>query len=98
MAEEMDTEGVSVEVVDPRTLVPIDEKTIKASVRETGRVVIVDEACLTCGAAAEAAIRVRRAGEGKTWASWIRLMRHVGMLQYPSAQSPSYNRGCCRPL
>ena len=48
-------EGVSVEVVDPRTLVPLDGETIRASVRKTGRLVIVDEAPATCSAASEIA-------------------------------------------
>ena len=52
-AEELESQGVSVEVVDPRTLVPMDAATIRGSVQKTGRVVIVDEACLTCSAAAE---------------------------------------------
>jgi len=52
-AEVMQGEGVSVEVVDPRTLVPMDKGTIRSSVQKTGRVVIVDEACITCSAAAE---------------------------------------------
>ena len=52
-AEELQAQGVSVEVVDPRTLVPMDAGTIRASVQKTGRVVIVDEACLTGSAAAE---------------------------------------------
>ena len=41
------------EVIDPRTLVPLDKETIIKSVRKTGRLVVVDEACQTCGAAAE---------------------------------------------
>ena len=45
----------AVEVVDPRTLAPLDKGTLRASVQKTGRVVIVDEACLTGGAAAEIA-------------------------------------------
>lgn len=52
-AEELAGEGVSVEVIDPRTLVPFDAETVRASVRKTGRLVVVDEACQTCGAAAE---------------------------------------------
>jgi acetoin:2,6-dichlorophenolindophenol oxidoreductase subunit beta len=52
-AEEMAREGVSLEVIDPRTLVPLDRAAIKASVAKTGRLVVVDEACATCGAAAE---------------------------------------------
>ena len=52
-AEELEGEGISVEVVDPRTLVPMDKGAVRASVQKTGRVVIVDEACMTCSAAAE---------------------------------------------
>ena len=52
-AEELAGKGVSVEVVDPLTIVPIDKETIRASVRKTGRVVIVDEGPVTCGAASE---------------------------------------------
>jgi pyruvate dehydrogenase E1 component beta subunit len=54
-ADELAHTGISVEVVDPRTLVPMDRSTLRASVQKTGRVVIVDEACLTCSAAAEIA-------------------------------------------
>jgi pyruvate/2-oxoglutarate/acetoin dehydrogenase E1 component len=52
-AAEMAKEGVSLEVIDPRTLVPLDRAAIRASVAKTGRLVVVDEACSTCGAAAE---------------------------------------------
>lgn len=52
-ADEMVKQGVSLEVIDPRTLVPLDKETIRNSVAKTGRLVVVDEACQTCGAAAE---------------------------------------------
>lgn len=55
VAEELEGEGVSVEVVDPRTLVPLDRKTILDSVRKTGRVVVCDNARITCSAASEIA-------------------------------------------
>jgi len=48
-AEALEAEGVSVEVIDPRTLVPLDTETIVESVRKTGRILAVDEAYLTCG-------------------------------------------------
>lgn len=48
-AEALAVEGLSVEVVDPRTLVPLDGETIVGSVRKTGRLLVVDEAYLTCG-------------------------------------------------
>ena len=53
VADEMRREGVSLEVIDPRSLVPLDRAAIRASVAKTGRLVVVDEACATCGAAAE---------------------------------------------
>ena len=53
VAEEMEREGISLEIIDPRTLAPLDKSTMKASVAKTGRLLVVDEACLTCGAAAE---------------------------------------------
>jgi pyruvate dehydrogenase E1 component beta subunit len=52
-AAELAGEGISAEVMDPRTLVPLDATGIVASVRKTGRLVVVDEARHTCGAAAE---------------------------------------------
>ena len=57
-AEELDREGISVEVVDPRTLVPMDAETIRKSVRKTGRVLIADEATPTASAASEIAALV----------------------------------------
>jgi len=48
-------EGIEVEVIDPRTLVPLDRAAIVASVRKTGRLVVVSEDVLTCGVASEIA-------------------------------------------
>jgi len=47
--------GVDVEVIDPRTLVPLDEQALIESARKTGRVVIVDEARDCCSAASQIA-------------------------------------------
>jgi pyruvate dehydrogenase E1 component beta subunit len=54
-AATLEEEGVSVEVVDPRTLVPLDEDTILNSVAKTHKVLVVDEGHLRCGAASEIA-------------------------------------------
>ncbi len=54
-AENLAKEGVSVEVVDPRTLVPLDRETIIKSAKKTGRVLIVHEACQTGGFGGEIA-------------------------------------------
>lgn len=50
-ADALAHEGIEVEVVDPRTVMPLDEETIIASVRRTGRLVVVDEARDVCSAA-----------------------------------------------
>jgi pyruvate dehydrogenase E1 component beta subunit len=52
-ADALAKEGVSVEVVDPRTLMPYDGDTILASVRKTGRLLVVDEGFRHCGFASE---------------------------------------------
>lgn len=52
-AEILKKTGLSVEVVDPRTLVPLDRKTIVESVKKTGHLVIVSEDCRTTGVTAE---------------------------------------------
>jgi pyruvate/2-oxoglutarate/acetoin dehydrogenase E1 component len=51
----LEKEGISVEVVDPRTLTPLDKGTIIKSVKKTGRIVIVSEDCKTAGVSAEIA-------------------------------------------
>lgn len=57
-AQRLAAEGIEVEVVDLRTLVPFDEETVLASVHKTGRVLIVHEANRTCGFGAEVAARI----------------------------------------
>jgi 2-oxoisovalerate dehydrogenase E1 component len=61
-AAELEKDGISVEVIDPRTLVPLDEEAILASVRKTHRLVIAHEAVKRCGFGAElAAVVVEKA-------------------------------------
>jgi pyruvate/2-oxoglutarate/acetoin dehydrogenase E1 component len=57
-ADLLDQEGLSVEVVDPRTLVPLDRETLAASARKTGRVLVVDEGHRSYGASAELAAAI----------------------------------------
>jgi pyruvate/2-oxoglutarate/acetoin dehydrogenase E1 component len=57
-AETLAGQGVSVEVVDPRTLVPLDLETIRASVRKTGRLIVVDESAPVCSMASEIAANI----------------------------------------
>ncbi|MBC7517507.1 MAG: alpha-ketoacid dehydrogenase subunit beta [Microbacteriaceae bacterium] len=52
-AADLEAEGISVEIIDPRTLVPLDRNAILRSVAKTGRLVVAEPAHRTCGAAAE---------------------------------------------
>ncbi|HZK60839.1 MAG TPA: alpha-ketoacid dehydrogenase subunit beta [Anaerovoracaceae bacterium] len=52
-AEELAKEGISVEVIDLRTIVPMDRETIIESVKKTGRLLVIDEAYEKCGIGAE---------------------------------------------
>jgi len=49
VAEQLEAEGISVEVIDPRTVSPLDVDTILNSVHKTGRLLVVDEAPAPCG-------------------------------------------------
>jgi len=61
-AAELEKEGISCEVIDPRTLVPFDETTLLNSVAKTGRLVIVDEGTLTGGWSSDVAAIVAEKG------------------------------------
>jgi len=85
-AETLDKGGISVEIVDPRCLVPLDAETIRRSVRKTGRLVIADEGGPTAGFSAEiAAVATEDA------ATFVRLkapVKRVCALQVPIPYSP----------
>jgi pyruvate dehydrogenase E1 component beta subunit len=53
VAERMNSEGISVEVLDLRTLIPLDREAIIKSVNKTGRLVTVEEGCITGGVGSE---------------------------------------------
>jgi len=57
-AEQLIREGIIAEVVDPRTLSPLDTKAIVKSVKKTGRLIVVSEDCKTAGVSAEIAAAV----------------------------------------
>ncbi|MEZ6061375.1 MAG: dehydrogenase E1 component subunit alpha/beta [Planctomycetaceae bacterium] len=61
-AEQLATHGISVEVIDPRTISPLDTETILKSVSKTGRLLIVDEAFAPCSIGAEIAARIADEG------------------------------------
>jgi acetoin:2,6-dichlorophenolindophenol oxidoreductase subunit beta len=54
-AKKLEAAGIEAEVIDPRTLVPLDEEALVAAARKTGRVVVVDEARDRCSAASHIA-------------------------------------------
>jgi pyruvate/2-oxoglutarate/acetoin dehydrogenase E1 component len=85
-AEELAREGISVEVVDPRTLVPLDRATIRESVRKTGRLVIADEAGPTCGFSAEVAAIATE--DAATFARLKAPVKRVCALPVPIPYSP----------
>ena len=57
-AEELEKQGVSVEVIDPRTIRPLDIETIVNSVKKTNRVVVAEESHPFCGVAAEISAQI----------------------------------------
>lgn len=57
-AEILAKDGIEIEIIDPRTLRPLDVETIAESVRKTGKLLIVHEAVKTCGFGAEVAARI----------------------------------------
>jgi acetoin:2,6-dichlorophenolindophenol oxidoreductase subunit beta len=85
-AETLAKEGISAEVVDPRTLVPMDADTIRASVQKTRHVVIADEAGPTAGASAEIAALVTE--DRATFARLLASPKRVCALQVPIPYSP----------
>jgi len=74
-------EGIEIEVVDLRTLVPLDRETLLASVARTGRLVVADEGHLSCGVSAEVAALA--AGEG-----FMHLKAPVGRVATPDVPIP----------
>lgn len=60
VAKRLEKSDISVEVIDPRTLRPLDEDTILQSIKKTGRVVIVEENWPYCGVGAEMAYRIQK--------------------------------------
>jgi len=85
-AEQLAGEGISVEVVDPRSLVPLDADTIRNSVRKTGRLVIADEAGPTAGFSAEIAALATE--DAATFTSLKAPVKRVCALQVPIPYSP----------
>lgn len=60
-AQELEKQGISVEIIDPRTISPLDMETTLKSVRKTGRVVLADESYPRCGMAADISAQIAEA-------------------------------------
>jgi pyruvate/2-oxoglutarate/acetoin dehydrogenase E1 component len=77
--------GVSAEIIDPIWLAPLDLDTIEASVRRTGRLIVVDNGWMTCGAGAEiVASLAERLHDVPGWK-----MRRMGFAPAPCPTTPS---------
>ena len=85
VADQLAERGISVEVVDPRTLVPLDTETILESVRKTGRLVVCDNARMTCSAASEIVAMVCERAHGSLKAA----PRRVAWENVPVPFSPA---------
>ena len=88
-AEQLAEEGIEAEVIDPRTLVPYDEERIAASVRKTGRVIIVHEAPRHCGFGGEIASRI---AEGATFDYLDAPIVRLGGASAPIPYNPNLER------
>ena len=74
-AKRLESEGVKAEVIDLRTLVPLDEQAILDSVSKTNRVIVVNEASRTCGFAGEVVARINELAFEKLDAPPLRVTR-----------------------
>lgn len=89
VAQKLEAEGISLEIVDPRTLSPLDEETILESVRKTNRLVIVHEEVKFAGSGAEIAAMVAEKAFDHLDAPIIR----VGAPFTPVPFSPALEKG-----
>ena len=83
-ADELAKDGVSVEVIDMRSIIPFDEEAILESVGKTNRVIILHEAPLTGGAGAEFAARIAE----KAFDYLDAPIKRIGSLDVPTPYSP----------
>ena len=83
--ETLAKEGISVELIDPRTVAPLDTETILNSVAKTGRLLIVDESFAPCGIGAEIAARLADNGFDNLDAP----IRRLNGIHTPTPYSPT---------
>jgi len=89
-AEKLAQEGIEAEVIDPRTLKPLDTETIISSVMKTGRALIVHEAPKTCGFGAEVSARIT---EGEAFFYLDAPVRRLAGMDVPIPYNPKLERG-----
>ena len=87
-AARLEAAGISAEVIDPRTVSPIDWETIFTSVDKTGRALVVNEATLVCSVASEIAATI---GE-KRFASLDGPVRRIGSPFVPKPSTPGLEK------
>jgi acetoin:2,6-dichlorophenolindophenol oxidoreductase subunit beta len=87
-AKKLVAEDISIEVIDPRTLMPLDEETIINSVKKTGRLVVADEGYAPCGVGAEIITKVQE----KVFDYLDAPMQRVHTLSAPSPYAPTLEK------
>lgn len=89
-ADRLTRAGIELEVIDPRTLVPLDMETIVSSVARTGRAMIVHEAVRTAGAGSEIAARIQE----EAFFSLDAPIWRLGAIDVPIPQDPELEQLC----
>lgn len=87
-AEKLASEGISIEVIDPRTLIPLDCDTITESVKKTGRLVVADEGYSPCGVGAEIIAMVQE----RVFDYLDAPMQRIHSLSAPSPYAPTLEK------
>jgi pyruvate/2-oxoglutarate/acetoin dehydrogenase E1 component len=82
-AEALSSEGISIEVIDPRTLVPLDMETVVSSVKKTGRLITAEDGCKISGVGAEIITRTMEMA-----LSYIEDVQRVASPDVPAPFSP----------
>jgi 2-oxoisovalerate dehydrogenase E1 component len=83
-AAKLEEQGISVEVIDPRTISPLDTATIIRSIAKTGRLLLVEESFAPCGLGAEIAAQMAEHGFDELDAP----IRRLNGLHSPTPYSP----------
>ena len=86
-AQELGQAGISCEVIDLRSLAPLDLETIAGSVRRTGALLTVEEGQLTCGVGAEVNARIQEILGPVPW-------KRLGALPAPVSSNPVFEAAC----